>query len=73
MFDAIVMLHQEDACACEIIDVKEFSSRRAGAPHDYIRLTFLTRVMEPANECRQHMRAREVEIVMRAVQVGWHR
>ena len=70
---AVVVLHQEHAGVGQVVDVQELAARRAGAPdHDLARARHL-RVVELAHHRRQHVRARQVEVVVRAVEVGRHR
>ena len=70
---AVVVLHQEHARVGEVVDVQELAPRRAGAPDHDLALAGDLRVVELAHQRREHVRAREVEVVVRAVEVRRHR
>ena len=69
---AVVMIHEENDGVGEIVDIKKLAQRRAGAPDDDLILARLLRFVELADERRQHMARRKVEIVVLPIKVAGH-
>ena len=57
----------------EVVDVQELALRRAGAPGRDLGLAGLLRLVEAADQGRQHVGVLRVVVVTRAVKVGRHR
>jgi hypothetical protein len=59
--------------SAEVVDVEELAARASGAPDRHLAPPLDLRVVELAEQRRQDVRARQVEVVPGAVQVGRHR
>ncbi len=69
---AVVVLHQEQARVGEIVDVQELAPRRARAPHRRRPRRLQLGFVELAHQRRHDVRARQIEVVARTIQVGRH-
>ena len=69
-----VVVHQENAEVGKVVHIEELAQRRTVAPADNFSLSRDLRLMEAANEGRQHVAVLGVVVIVRAVQVrGYHR
>ena len=68
----VVAAHEEEAGVGEVVHVQELAARGAGAPDRDLRPALGLRVVELPDEGGQHVRAREVEVVVRPVEVRGH-
>ena len=67
-----VVLAQEDARVGEIVDVEELPPRRPGAPDRHARSAREPRAVDLADQRGEDVGGVEVEVVVRAVEVGRH-
>ena len=70
---AVVVLHQEQAGVREVVDVQELAPRRPGSPDSSALRSGDPRLVELPHNGRQHVRARQVEVVPGPVKIGRHR
>ena len=68
-----VVIHQVDARVGEVLDVQELPHRRPGSPDLDLRILRRPCIVELADQGRQHVARREVEVVAWPVQLGRHR
>ena len=73
VLQAVVALHQEHAGVGEVVHVQELAPRRAGPPDHDVALAGDLRVVELPHQRRDDVRAGEVEVVVRTVEVRRHR
>ena len=71
-FVAAVIVHEKDTKIRKVVDVKEFAQRASVAPTRHGRQLCNLRVVETFNQRGQHMRARRVIIIVRAVKIAGH-
>ena len=64
---AVIALHQEYASVGKVIDMQELAPRRAGAPHDDFAIAAQLCLVHLPEQCRQHVRTDQVEIITRTV------
>ena len=67
-----VVVHQEHAEVGEVVDVEEFAEGRAVAPAGDARRSGELRLVEAADERRQHVGVLRVVVIVGPVQVGGH-
>ena len=67
-----VVVHQEHAEVGEVVDVEEFAEGRAVAPAGDARRPGEFRLVEAADERRQHVRVLRVVVIVGPVQIGRH-
>ena len=68
----VVALHQEAHGVGQVVDMEELAARRAGAPDGDLWRACCLRLVELAQQRRQHVRRLQVEVVAGAVQIGRH-
>jgi hypothetical protein len=68
----VVEVHQETAGLGEVVGVEELSARGSGSPDDHLLRARGLGLRRLADQRGQNVRAGEVEVVARAVEVGGH-
>src|SRR3954451_3915253 len=69
----VVVVHEEEAGVGKIVDVKKLAPGSAGTPDFDLSPSFNFRVVELTNQRGQHVGLRQVEVVVRTIEVGRHR
>src|SRR5262245_20940640 len=69
---ACAALHEQDAGACQVVDVQELPARRPRSPQRQLPRAFEPRQVRLAQQRGKHMAGQRVEVVMRTVEVGRH-
>src|SRR6266487_4759800 len=70
MSELVVVIHQEYAGIREVVHVEKFASRIARTPDGDFGFAFHFRIVKLSNQGRQHVRLREIEIIVLSIQIG---
>ena len=72
VFIFVVIVETENDAARQIVHMQEFTQGRAGAPHHDLLAPLDLRLVEFANQRRQHVARRQIEIVIGPIKIARH-